>query len=172
MGISGNFPSSICGLDHSGSRPFNYNIILNRKLSGSDTFCCYVDFKKAVNRERLWDKLARYGINGPFLSTLYEEYQCCVEVNVNCTPWFEVNNGVKQGCILSPSLFNLYINDLLKKLGRLGFGVYVGCDGREVGVPALAFADDIALVAPTPNALQSMLTIYFGGVVYEQWDCH
>ena len=141
-----------------------YNIILNRKLSGSDTFCCYVDFKKAfdsVNRERLWDKLARYGINGPFLSTLqslYEEYQCCVEVNGNCTPWFEVNNGVKQGCILSPSLFNLYINDLLKKLGRLGFGVHVGCDGREVGVPALAFADDIALVAPTPNALQSMLT--------------
>ena len=100
---------------------YNYNIILNRKLSGSDTFCCYVDFKKAfdsVNRERLWDKLARYGINGPFLSTLYEEYQCCVEVNVNCTPWFEVNNGVKQGCILSPSLFNLYINDLLKKLAR------------------------------------------------------
>ena len=118
-------------------------IILNRKLSGSDTFCCYVDFKKAfdsVNRERLWDKLTRYGINGPFLSTLqslHEEYQCCVEVNGNCTPWFEVNNGVKQGCILSPSLFNLYINDLLKKLGRLGFGVHVGCDGREVGVPAL-----------------------------------
>ena len=46
--------------------------------------------------------------------------------------------------------------------------MHVGCDGREVGVPALAFADDIALVAPTPNALQSMLTIYFGGVVYEQ----
>ena len=36
--------------------------------------------------------------------------------------------------------------------------MHVGCDGREVGVPALAFADDIALVAPTPNALQSMLT--------------
>ena len=36
--------------------------------------------------------------------------------------------------------------------------MHVGCDGREVGVPALAFADNIALVAPTPNALQSMLT--------------
>ena len=36
--------------------------------------------------------------------------------------------------------------------------MHVGCDGREVGVLALAFADDIALVAPTPNALQSMLT--------------
>ena len=65
--------------------------------------------------------------------------------------------GVKHGCILSPSLFNLYINDLMKKLGRLGFGVHVGCDGREVGVPALALADDIALVAPTPNGLLTTL---------------
>ena len=48
-----------------------------------------------INRGRLWDKLVRYGINGPFLSTLqslYEDYQCCVEVNGNCTPWFDVNN--------------------------------------------------------------------------------
>ena len=50
-------------------------------------------------------------------------------------------------------------NDLLKKLGRLEFGVHVGCDGREVGVPALAFADDIALVTPTPNVY---ITYYFG----------
>ena len=85
----------------------------------------------SVNRDRLWLKLSQYGINGPFLSTLqslYEDYQCCVEVNNNYTPWFVVNNGVKQGCLLSPSLFNLYINDLLEKLCRLGFGVHVGCD--------------------------------------------
>ena len=50
-----------------------------------------------------------------------------------------------------------YTNDLLKKLDRFGFGVHVGCDGREVGVPALAFADDIALVAPTPNTLHLLL---------------
>ena len=81
--------------DHVKITCYHYNYY-NRKLSGNDTFCCYVDFKKAfdsVNRECLWDKLARYGINGPFLSTLqslYEEYQCCVEVNGNCTPWFEV----------------------------------------------------------------------------------
>ena len=33
------------------------------------------------------------GINGPFCPSLYKDYQCCVEVNGNCIPWFEVNNG-------------------------------------------------------------------------------
>ena len=144
-----------------------YNIVLNRRLSGNDTFCCFVDFRKAfdsVSRGRLWDKLSQYGINGPFLSSiqsLYDDYQCCVEVNRYCTPWFEVNNGVKQGCLLSPSLFNLYINDLLEKLCRLGFGVQIGGDSGSVDrkVPALAYADDIVLIAPTPEVLQSMLTI-------------
>ena len=69
-----------------------YNIVINRKLSGNDVFCCYVDFKIAfdsVSRECLWNKLSQYGINGPFLSSLqslHEDYKCCVEVNGNCTP--------------------------------------------------------------------------------------
>ena len=108
-----------------------------------------------------------YGTNSPGMALMdlfcppYKAYMriisaIYVDVDENCTPWFDVNN-VNQGCILSPSLFNICINDLLKKLGRLGFGVHVGCGGREVGVPALAFADDIA-VAPTPN----VYAYYFG----------
>ena len=56
---------------------------------------------------------------------------------------------------MSPSLFNLYINDMRKS----GYGIHVDCDSEKVEVPALAYADDIALVTPTPNALQSMLAI-------------
>ena len=74
--------------------------------------------------------------------------------------------GLSKRCLLSPSLFNLYINDLLIKLCKSGYGINIDCDDGIVEVPALAFADDIALVAPTPNALQSMLTIM------EEWCVH
>ena len=95
-----------------------HNIVLNRKLKGDDTYACFVDFKKAfdsINRDLLWRKLSLYGIRGLFLDTLksmYQDFECSVEVHKDYTPWFNVNSGVKQGCLLSPTLFSLFVNDL------------------------------------------------------------
>ena len=60
--------------------------------------------------------------------SLYENVQSAVKVNKNLSDWFEVHNGVKQGCILSPSLFSMFINDLVHDINLLGLGIPCGLE--------------------------------------------
>jgi len=68
---------------------------------------------------------------------------------------FEVKNGVQQGGIVSPVLFCIYIDGLLCAIRKSGVGCYIG----HVFVGALAYADDVTLLAPTPQAMRHMLKI-------------
>ena len=96
-----------------------FSIIENHKLREKDTFACFVDFKKAfdsIPSEKLWSKLNNMGINGHFLSSirrLYSKTQYVVCTENGTTDWFQVNTGVKQGCVLSPTLFNTIYQFLL-----------------------------------------------------------
>ena len=66
---------------------------------------------------------------------------------------FSISNGVRQGGVLSPILFTIYIDDLLVELEKQG----VGCFWRHFFVGAVCYADDIALIAPSQSALRLML---------------
>ena len=68
---------------------------------------------------------------------------------------FSVSRSVRQGGVLSPILFTLYIDDLLKELSQSSVGCYWG----NIFVGALAYADDLILLAPTPSALRKLLAI-------------
>ncbi|KAL5015362.1 hypothetical protein ScPMuIL_009632 [Solemya velum] len=134
-------------------------IIETRKLQQKSTYCAFVDFKKAydrIDRHLLWEKLQFYGLDGNFLSALkaiYSNTRCCVRVNGICTEWFDVTCGLKQGCLLSPLLFNLFINDLAVFFNGTGKGIDI--NGERVAI--LLYADDVVLLAETPEDLNELL---------------
>ncbi len=74
------------------------------------------------------------------LQSLYQYVECCIRMHEVYRDWFLVKLGLKQGCILSPSLFNLYLNGLVTRIKRRGLGVEV--DG--VMAALLLYADDLA----------------------------
>ena len=87
------------------------------------------------------------------VQSLYTDVQCAVKVNDYLSPLFKVSQGVKQGCILSPTLFSLYINDLANEIKQMNLGV----DIDELQLSILLYADDVALSAPDADSLQLML---------------
>ena len=75
---------------------------------------------------------------------------------------FNAVNGVKQGGVLNPVLFCIYIDSLLTKLSESGIGCYM--DDNFLG--ALGYADDIILIDPSPSAMCKLLAICDG-----YWVC-
>lgn len=95
----------------------------------------------------------RYGISGGFLHSLksmYREVSCIIKLNDQLTDWFPINNGVKQGYLLSPTLFSLYIENLVDELKSARAGIDINNDH----VAALFYADDIVLLAHNEESLQ------------------
>ena len=88
-----------------------------------------------------------------FLQTLYEGSVCKVKVEGQISEDFKVSVGLRQGCVLSPLLFSLYINGAAKKLNEGKCGIECG---DEI-VSGLLFADDTCLVASdVPDLMRSM----------------
>ena len=124
-------------------------------------FCSFLDATKAfdrVNYGKLFRLLLVRDIPPHIIRLLINIY---VNNNV-CVSWcnvksevFRALNGVKQGAILSPMLYCVYVDNLLHLLSRAG----VGCQIGYHFVGALAYADDITLIAPTATAMRTMLRI-------------
>ena len=138
------------------------NVLETRKMQRKETFVAYIDFSKAydrINRCLLWKKLETLGIKGNMLNcikSLYANVTGCVKLGPTIlTDWFRVGTGLRQGCILSPLLFNIYLNDLITEVKTKCKGISI--DDEKLCI--LAYADDIALVAENEEDLQSMLNI-------------
>ena len=82
-----------------------------------------------------------------------------MDINNHLSEWFDVENGVKQGCILSPTLFAMYIDDLVEQLRTKNVGTVCG----ECIVSSLLYADDIVLLAPNEESLEVLIK------VVEEW---
>ena len=122
----------------------------------------FIDITKAydsVNRELLWRKFSLLGINGKFLDTLksmYTEDTVDSVINGVTTRKIYLKRGLRQGCSLSPLLFNLYISDIGHDLATAGEGFDIG---NGVTVSGLLFADDIVVCSKTPSGLKNLLNM-------------
>ena len=135
------------------------SVLETRKLRRQSTYAAFIDFKQAydrIPRRLLFEKLELIGIGGNFFETIkiiYQDTKCCVRINKHHSDWFNVSCGLNQGCLLSPLLFSLYINDLAQDIKDLGIGVTIA-DMKLLSI--LLYADDIILLAETESDLQSM----------------
>ena len=86
---------------------------------------------------------------------IYSSQRCHVQWGSCLSASFGVSNGVRQGSVLSPLLFAVYLDGLLSELVECG----VGCYWKNLFAGCLCYADDIVLLAPCPSALKIMLKI-------------
>ena len=125
-----------------------------------ELFVAFIDLEKAydrVNRVKLWEALRQAQVEEGLVravQSLYMECEARVKVGEKQSEWFNVDQGVRQGCTLSPWLFNVFLDAIVKE-AREGFveGVRMG---NEV-VDVLLFADDMVLVADSVESLQMNL---------------
>ena len=131
------------------------SIIQHRKASKLDTFAAFIDMNKAfdsVIRPLLLYKLLRYNIQGKMynaIKALYCRTFSCINLNGHLTEWFESLVGVRQGDNLSPTLFNIFLNDLANELNALNLGIKMG----DLKICMLLYADDIAIISENEQKL-------------------
>ena len=109
-----------------------------------------VDLAKAydrVERELLWRVLRAYGVNGELIRavrSLYDDGKACVRVRGQKLDWFRVGQGVRQGCTMSPWLFNIFMDKIVREAKQKFEGGFEMETGK---IQLLLFADDLMLMA-------------------------
>ena len=124
-------------------------------------FVCFLDIKSAFDRVshgKLFNKLIDRGTPYYLVEILrvwYHEQRLCVAWGSTKSSFFHMANGIRQGSLISPYLFNLYVDGLN---GRLSTS-RLGCHVRSMPSNNFSYADDLAILAPTATAINMLLEI-------------
>ena len=151
-------------------------------------YVCFIDLTKAydsVDRTLLWTVLARFGVPQNIISVICQFHngmRACVQLDDRvCSRWFAVEQGLRQGCVLAPLLFNIFFaavinaastrfkadKDIMDVLVHLRKKREAGGRGEAtVGESALAtplwgmlYADDAGVVSRSPQQLRNMMGV-------------
>ena len=123
-------------------------------------YFCLIDYAKAfdcVDHIKLWKILKEIGIPDHLtclLRSLYEGQEATVRSRHGTTDWFQIGKGVRQGCILSPCLFNFYAEYIMTnaRLEEAQTGIKIA--GRNIN--NLRFADNTTLMAEVKKILMKV----------------
>ena len=89
------------------------------------------------------------------LRNLYAGQEATVRTGHRTTDWFQIGKGVSQGCLLSPCLFNLYVEYIMRKAGLEEAQAGLKIAGRNIN--NVRYADDTTLMAESEEELKSLL---------------
>ena len=137
------------------------NVINQFCTNGSNVFCAFLDCTKGfdkVNHNGIFIELMNKNVPLCFLNIMIYWYsnltsQCKWKKAISQS--FRVLSGVRQGGVLSPYIFSIYLDDLVKRLRNSG----IGCHLINMFLAAILYADDLTLLAPCRSALQTLLDI-------------
>ena len=122
-------------------------------------YFCFIDYAKAfVWITRNWKILKEMGISDHLIClfrNLYAGQEATVRTGHRTTDWFQIRKGGRQGCILSPCLFNLYAEYILRNAGLEEAQAGIKIARRNIN--NLRYADDTTLMAESEKKLKSLL---------------
>ena len=132
------------------------NILEKAREHNQPLYMCFIDFTKAfdmVRHDQLWLTMLDMGFPPhlvQLLQKLYKQQRACVRTASQTSAWFRVRKGVRQGCNVSPCLFNILAEQIMRKaLHGFHGGFRIG--GKIIS--NLRYADDIVLIATTKDDL-------------------
>ena len=123
-------------------------------------YFCFIDYAKALTvvDNKLWKILQEIGISDHLtclLRNLYAGQEATVRTGHGTTDWFQIGKGVRQGCILSPCLFNLYAEYIMRNAGLEKAKAEIKIAGRNIN--NIKYADDTTLMAESEEELKGLL---------------
>lgn len=137
------------------------NYLVNKQLErGRKAVALFVDMKAAfdtVDRRILYKAMEERGIREGLIDRVrdvFRETKSRVKVGGKLGENFWTARGVRQGCPLSPMLFNILIADLEERIGRVKWG---GIEVERRRIYSLAYADDIVLLAEDEEGMRNMI---------------
>ena len=156
------------------------------KEARAPLFLCFIDLQKAydsVDRTLLWQVLARFGTPPQMIEVIrqfHDGMRACVRSDDGrCSEWFEVAQGLRQGCVLSPLLFNVFFAAILrivlerfsKDAGILADLVHLHEQPSKVGpetalecvrraIWGMLYADDACIVSRSTRGLGRMMAVF------------
>ena len=136
-------------------------IIEKAKEFQKNIYVCFIDYAKAfdcVDHNKLWKILKEMGIPDHLtclLTNLYAGQEATVRTEYRTKDWFQIGKGVRQGYILSPYLFNLYAEYIMRNAGLDEAQAEIKIVRRNIN--NLRYADDTTLMAGSKEELKSLL---------------